>query len=725
VSAQRSGPSAVARALAHPRASDLLRGLVTLLAAVLGLALADWLLAGITIDGPEPLLLVALALAVIGAVLRPVLVAVATLLGWPGAMLLALFGQAVLVYLALLVVPGVESSFWPAFWAGWIIAVVTTLVGWIMTAGTNDALLAHLVRRSRRRATVTDPDVPGVVFVQLDGVPYPVLQWGVLAGTLPTLARWVRSGRYRMQEWTPMLPATTPASQMGILHGTIDGIPAFRWVDRESGRVFVANRPKDAADIEAMHSDGRGLLVDDGVSISNLFTGDAPVAFATMSALGSAVRDTSDRRALNEFLVRPQGFARGLIRTLSELVRERFQASRQVRQDMRPRVHRGWGFAGERAALNGVLRDFNTLTVAESMLRGVRSVYVDYVDYDAVAHHAGIMRPESLDALVGLDTVLAQLEQVAALAPRPYRIIVLSDHGQSQGEVFADRFGEDLGTVVARLARSEVTGTDVNTEGAARVDSLTGHAPSLVSRVLQAGSAADSELAEAEEAAAQAAVTSAGPADEDAPLLVFGSGNLGLVYVAGERHRLTLPELNARFPGLVSGLVAHPGVSFAVVDSADGPIVLGKQGSHRLHDGTVTGVDPLVPFGPDAPAFVLRASSMPESPDVAVNSLLDEATGEVAAFEGLVGCHGGLGGWQDRAMLVWPSDLPPPPARLVGADAVHRQLVSWLEHLGHRRDLPAAVTTGSGRVVSPEEYEDSAAPSDQAGPDERRPHDRP
>jgi len=81
---------------------------------------------------------------------------------------------------------------------------------------------------------------------------------------------------------------------------------------------------------------------------------------------------------------------------------------------------------------------------------------------------------------------------------------------------------------------------------------------------------------------------------------------------------------------------------------------------------------------------------MPESPDIAVNSMLDEETGEVAAFEGLVGCHGGLGGWQDRAMLIWPVDLPTPPDRLVGADAIHRLLVSWLVHLGQRGDVPGS-----------------------------------
>ena len=51
------------------------------------------------------------------------------------------------------------------------------------------------------------------------------------------------AARHTLHEWTPKLPATTPASQMGILHGVIDGIPAFRWYDRANDRVLVANKP--------------------------------------------------------------------------------------------------------------------------------------------------------------------------------------------------------------------------------------------------------------------------------------------------------------------------------------------------------------------------------------------------------------------------------------------------------------------------------------------------
>jgi len=71
-------------------------------------------------------------------------------------------------------------------------------------------------------------------------------------------------------------------------------------------------------------------------------------------------------------------------------------------------------------------------------------------------------------------------------------------------------------------------------------------------------------------------------------------------------------------------------------------------------------------------------------------SSVDPVTDEVAAFEELVGSHGGLGGWQTDAMLVHPADWQITHGDLDGPDAVHRQLVEWLELLGLRARVPAA-----------------------------------
>ncbi len=671
-----------------------------LFATVLAVWFCNAVVPGFHADLPWGALEFAVILGVTGLLLQPVLIAGAVRIGWVGILLLALAGQALVAGVAAWILPRVQiDDFWAAFFVAWIIGIVVTIVGGLSTAGTNEALVGRLVAAARRHPVVVDdPELPGVVFVQMDGVPYPVLHMSVMAGTVPTMSRWLRDGSHQLHEWTPKLPATTPASQMGILHGVIDGIPAFRWYDRAHDKVMVANRPADAALIEATLSTGRGLLVDGGASISNLFTGDAPHSTLTMSRHGH--NSDATRRAVAKFVASPSGLTRSMSRTVSELLRDRFQTRRAIKRDVRPRCQRTWVTALVRSVTNGGLRDLNTVLVAQHMLQGTRAIYVDYLDYDEIAHHAGVMRPESLEALESIDGVVRQLEQVATVAPRPYRFILLSDHGQAQGATFADRYGEELAAVVSRLAASDVAISNGDVEGWGRtrllVDELaTGRgmgssAMRRASETMEKNDRNEPDTVDSRRANSQAA------AKGDETFHVFGSGNLGLIYVRGVKQRLTRGELDARFPALIAGLAAHPGVGFAVVlDEQEGPIVLGGKGWHRLTDAHVEGVDPLLPFGPNAPSFVLRAALRPEAPDIYVNSLLDEGTMEVAAFEGLVGCHGGLGGWQDHAFVMVPSDLPFPAERVFGADAMHIALRDILRHLGHRAQIPDEAASAS------------------------------
>ena len=81
---------------------------------------------------------------------------------------------------------------------------------------------------------------------------------------------------------------------------------------------------------------------------------------------------------------------------------------------------------------------------------------------------------------------------------------------------------------------------------------------------------------------------------------------------------------------------------------------------------------------------------MPEAPDLYLNSCVDDVTLDVAAFEPLVGAHGGLGGWQDRAILLVPRVLAHllPDEHIEGADRVHSLLVDILRAVGQRRTVP-------------------------------------
>ena len=249
------------------RRGDVARLLLVWMVSSAALAIADVLFDGLIAEAWWAYPVAAAVAGAMGLVFRPALARVAARTGWLAVVLAGLAGQAVLVYVAIWLAPGITASFWSAFWASWIVAAVGTATAWLSSAGTDDSFTASLLRRKVAGEPVADPDVDGVVFVQLDGVAFPVLRWAIQAGGVPTLRRWVTSGEYVLREWTAQLPCTTPASQLGILHGTIAGVPAFRWYDRELGRVLIANRPDDAAIIEQRAATGRGLLADDGLAL--------------------------------------------------------------------------------------------------------------------------------------------------------------------------------------------------------------------------------------------------------------------------------------------------------------------------------------------------------------------------------------------------------------------------------------------------------------------------
>lgn len=697
---------------------DVRDGLIGLVATGVALLVAAWVLDGLSFAHWWTAFAVAAAMGVVDALVRPVLRALAGRAGAVTALVLGVLVQVAVVELALLAVPSASvASLGDAVATLVIVAVVSAVTRWLLGITDSSYIVADLIRRGERRRRRTPAAGPargsapvGVVVVQVDGLPFPLLQHGVVSGVLPTLARWVRTGSHDAVRWWARVPSTTPASQAALLHGTNDGIPAFRWYEKDTGRLMVANRPADAADLEVRLSDGRGLLADGGVSVSNIFSGDAPTAFMTMSRITG--RDgLGPGRGYVRFFASPFVFPRALVRTLGEMVKELHQSRRQRLRGIEPRVRRHGAYVALRGLTNVLLRDLNVALVAEHMIAGAPVVFVDLVDYDEIAHHAGVARPESLAALAGVDEVLGTLERVAAAAPREYRFVVLSDHGQSQGPTFRQLTGRGLEAAVREHTDASRTGTLADTGDVEVWGPLNAMLAEVLSAVRPArrsdgrrGPGGTGVVVGPERG--RRAATTAGPSDGERPeLVVVGSGNLGLAWFPGLPGRVPIEELGRRFPALIPGLLAEPGVAFVVVDSARGPLVVGPDGVRVLLDDVVEGRDPLAAFGPRAAADLARVAVMDSCPDLYVHSTVDPRTDEVHAFEELVGCHGGLGGWQNDAVLVHPADWPleadlldrtvEGEALLYGADAVHRQLVRWLERCGARR-LPTPATTAGG-----------------------------
>jgi hypothetical protein len=348
----------------------------------------------------------------------------------------------------------------------------------------------------------------------------------------------------------------------------------------------------------------------------------------------------------------------------------------------------------------------------EEMLRGTPVVYVDYTDYDEIAHHSGPERSEALDALEGVDRTIGSLVKAAADAPRPYRFVLLSDHGQSLGATFRQRYGKTLQEVIAERMGGGIA-TRAATEASepwgplnaalAEARQTTGPGGAITRAVTPRAEAGLVEFGPRGAGHAAPAPTPATRAvgDEVPELVVCASGNLALIYFPRLPGRVTLETMEATWPGLVGELGRHPGVGLLMVRSeVHGTIVFGAGGAHYLDADRVDGDDPIAPYGEHAAMGLLRVSRMEHCGDLVAISVLDPTTDEVAAFEELIGSHGGLGGAQTQPFILHPAAWPIHEP-LVGAESVYGQLRQWLSGIGIELGAQDAAAPAPGRTPAP------------------------
>src|SRR5690349_15614175 len=663
------------------------RGLLTLIVATFSFALTAWLIPGIELDSFGAAVLAVILVALFNALVHPILLAIVAPWSLIAMGILVIVLQIVAFFFVVGLAPGVHVSGAVTAWIASIVYTIvnTTLVS-ILGIDRGGSYFGTLVQMMRAKRGVKPTDREGLVILQIDGLAYPILAGRVRAGSVNTMAGWIRDGSHRLDRWEALLPSMTSAGQLGILHGNNEGLPAFRWFERDRQRLMVSSKPADAATLVDRHSDGAGILSNDGVSICNLVTGDATRSYLTTAALAEGSRGLGDSSAFYGFFLSPSQYLRVLALFLGEFAKERYQAYRTRRRGLVPQLHRGYKYAGMRAASNVLLRDVNVSLIIEEMYRGANVIYADFTDYDEIAHHSGPERVEAFDALDGIDSAFASIAKAAAEGPRPYRLIVLSDHGQSLGATFKQRYGESLGELIRRLmgGRAKVAALGTHAEGSAFVNAFLSEVSGArgvsgsVTRMALASRTSSDGLVDVD-------AKSANQPDlaEEGSIAVVGSGNLGLVYFTGNDHRLTLEELESMHPNLVASIAAHPGVSMVLVRSGSrGGVVIGARGARYLDDGRVEGEDPTEPFGPTTLLSLRREDAMEHAPDLLLISQYDPELGEVAAFEELIGSHGGLGGFQTRPFILHPSDWVLDEEVPLGAPAIYRNIRRWLGSIG-------------------------------------------
>ena len=629
----------------------------TWIVSAIGLLVAAWIVPGAHVNGFLAALLVAAVIAALNAILPPIIAAIRLPLTLVFGFLAILVLDALMLLAADALTDGRMSvdSFWWALLVAFLASAVTLVIEVVAGVDDDSEFSYRVVQRiARRIGTPVRTDAPGIVFLEIDGLALPVLRRAMRDGNAPNMARWLSEDGYDLSPWETDLSSQTGASQAGILLGSNVDIPAFRWVEKETATVMSCSAPADCAELERRHASDKGLLLDGGASRGNLLSGQADEVILTVSRIEAEKRANPGYRT---FFANGFNVMRVLVLFFWEVLLEWAAALRERRRDVQPRGHRGGVYPFMRAAMCVVVRDLIVQSVLTDMMGGRPAVYATFSSYDEVAHHSGLERADTLEALRKLDHQFARIARARRYAPRPYEIVVLSDHGQTQGATFKQRNGYGLDELVTRsLESADVTSLVSGDEHDRAVGTAFGEA---TGRPVKEQKRAKNDVS-----------------GED--VVVLASGNLGLVYLMDEPRRMTREEIDVRHPRLLPALAAHPHVGWLLVRSAaHGPLALGPRGTRYLEDGRVEGEDPLAAFSPNAAAHLLRTDGFSNVADVMVGSFYDPQLDEGCAFEELIAFHGGLGGPQTEPFILHPARLRLPDEPVVGAESVNALLRAW------------------------------------------------
>ena len=600
---------------------SLKRSLIVFIGNVIGLYLISYLELGVEISHSGDIMLLVIFISLVNALLWPILTRIAM------PFLVLTFGVGTLILNGLLLqifapMFGIQIKGAALILAPIGMAAVTTILSSLITINDDSSYYRAVFNDAEKKRKSDVKDYPGVIIVEIDGLAYEVLREAVERGDMPTMKEMIEGNDYNLRMWETDLSSQTGASQAGILHGNNEGIVAFRWIEISNGnQMMQCSGITKVPELEKRISNGDGLLVDNGASRSNLFSGDTDNVIFTFSKIMDFGKLYN--KAWYSVFSNPSNFARIIALFLADIVREIWSQITHSIRNVRPRIKRGIMYIPTRAATNVFMREINTSTLIGDMMVGdVDVAYSTYLGYDEIAHHSGVRDSDAWIALRQMDEQIRHLTEANRYCPRDYQFVIQSDHGQTNGATFTQRYGQTFEDFVKSLLPEDMTVF-------AKMTSNDDHFVADYTPFARKEKKIEKEKKEAQELS-------------DSEVIVLASGNLAMIYLTQWSKRLTYEELNGYFPELIPGIVNNEYVGFILVKSQEhGDLAIGKNGTYYLDSGEIDGENPLEGFGDNIVRHLKRTSSFEHTPDILVNSFYDEEADEVCAFEELVGSHGG------------------------------------------------------------------------------------
>jgi hypothetical protein len=511
--------------------------------------------------------------------------------------------------------------------------------------------LDRLVRRCRLGAAPV-PDRRRFLIVQIDGLSRAVLEVALARGQVPFLAWMLRQRGYQVAPMSVGLPTSTPAFQMAAMYGVRPDIPGFHYHDKRRKADVYFPRGGDAAHVEQTQAAGRRGIVSGGGAYGCVFTGGAASNLLTFAMI-KRPSGAGLLRVVSKSIVLAWVVLKGSVVSVIELARA---ILRMVADPLSVSTD-GWKWLAIKIGISVWLRELFTMAVARDLYAGVPTIYVNYLDYDVVAHAWGPRHRRALRALRRIDASIHQLWRVLRRVPEyRYDLYVLSDHGQAtctsyrrltgrppiEQTLFDDFFdpeGAPWTPVPESRGRRIAAGLK-----AYRARRAPGFFQRFVNYLERDFPRILGETPEARERAG---------------IRVVSAGPNAFVYFLDSPEPLTLAEIEARFPALAAKIAAAPGIGLVLVRAESGPFCFWRGRRYDLNElqaGPFAGRSDLAQVAEG----IRDLMAMPSAGDLVIYGI--NAPGGDVSFISEIGAHAGPSADELHTFLIHPrrADVPSP-----------------------------------------------------------------
>ena len=259
-------------------------------------------------------------------------------------------------------------------------------------------------------------------------------------------------GQYRLSVHYCGVPSCTASVQGELFYGVKQGVPAFRFWDRNAHKEFRMSEGDAAVVTEQRISRNAESLLKGGSSYSNNFSGGAEKYHYCATSLGK------DRigREINffnfcSFLVYHQlMFFKIFVLVVWEMLAGSMDCLRWT-------LEKG-GFLKElqfipiRALICVWLRELITLGACRDIKAGLPSIHLNYLGFDEQAHHRGPDSGFAHRSLRVIDNNIRKIYQAAIRSRfRNYDVWIYSDHGQIRTVSFKFKFAKTIEQAVGEV----------------------------------------------------------------------------------------------------------------------------------------------------------------------------------------------------------------------------------------------------------------------------------